>query len=70
MFRPIFKTTHTTGKSDHVYKHICSFLCYLIHYAFQLLSRKLYITDDNDIRPHAIQEHNERTSTEFNLVTA
>jgi hypothetical protein len=27
-------------------------------------------TDDNDIRPHTVQEHNERTSTEFNLVTA
>ena len=23
-----------------------------------------------DIRPHTVQEHNERTSTEFNLVTA
>jgi hypothetical protein len=34
------------------------------------LSWKLYITDDNDIRPHTAQEHNERTSTEFNLVTA
>jgi len=30
----------------------------------------IYITDDNDIRPHTIQEHNDRTSTEFNLVTA
>ena len=28
-----------------------------------------HTTDDNDIRPHTIQEHNERTSTEFNLVT-
>jgi len=27
-------------------------------------------TDDNDIRPRAVQEHNERTSKEFNLVTA
>jgi hypothetical protein len=27
-------------------------------------------TDGNDIRPHIIQEHNERTSTKFNLVTA
>ena len=27
-------------------------------------------TDDNDIPPHNVQEHNERTSTEFNLVTA
>jgi hypothetical protein len=26
--------------------------------------------DDNDIWPYAIQEHNERTSTQFNLVTA
>jgi hypothetical protein len=26
-------------------------------------------TDDNDIRPHTVQEHNERTSMEFNLVT-
>jgi hypothetical protein len=24
----------------------------------------------NDIRPHTLQEHNERTSTKFNLVTA
>ena len=30
----------------------------------------MHTTDDNDIRPHTIQEHNERTSTEFNLVTA
>ena len=28
-----------------------------------------HTTDDNDIRPHTVQEHNERTSTEFNLVT-
>ena len=27
-------------------------------------------TDGNDIRPHTVQTHNERTSTEFNLVTA
>jgi len=36
----------------------------------QSLSWKLYVTDDNDIRPHTVQEHNERTSTEFNVVTA
>jgi len=33
-------------------------------------SRHMHTTDDNDIRPHTVQEHNERTSTEFNLVTA
>ena len=33
-------------------------------------SRHTHTTDDNDIRPHTVQEHNERTSTEFNLVTA
>jgi len=27
-------------------------------------------TDGNDIRPHTVQAHNERTSMEFNLVTA
>jgi len=27
-------------------------------------------TDDNDIQPYTIQEHNKRTSTEFNLVMA
>jgi len=27
-------------------------------------------TDGNDIQPHAAQTHNERTSTESNLVTA
>jgi len=27
-------------------------------------------TDGNDVRPHAAQTHNERTSTESNLVTA
>ena len=32
--------------------------------------RHTHTTDNNDIRPHTIQEHNERTSTEFNLVTA
>jgi len=36
----------------------------------QPLSWKSYITDDNDIRLHTVQEHNEGTSTEFNLVTA
>jgi len=36
----------------------------------QTLSWKLYIADDNDVRPHTIQEHNESTSTEFSLVTA
>ena len=29
-----------------------------------------HTTDDNYVWPHAVQEHNERTSTEFNLVTA
>jgi len=33
-------------------------------------SRHTRTTDDNDIRPHTVQEHNERTSTEINLVTA
>jgi hypothetical protein len=33
-------------------------------------SRHTHTTDDNDIRPHTVQEHNERTSTEFNFVTA
>jgi len=33
-------------------------------------SRHTHATNDKDIRPHTIQEHNERTSTEFNLVTA
>ena len=36
----------------------------------QSLSWKIYITDNNDIRPHTAQEHNERTFTEFNLITA
>jgi hypothetical protein len=29
-----------------------------------------HTTDDNNIRPHVVQEHNERTSTEFNILTA
>ena len=29
-----------------------------------------HTTDDNDIRLHTVQEHNERSSTQFNLVTA
>jgi len=33
-------------------------------------SRHTHTTDDYDIRSHAVQEHNERTSTEFNLITA
>ena len=33
-------------------------------------SRHTHTTNDNDIRSHTVQEHNERTSTEFNLVTA
>ena len=33
-------------------------------------SKHTHTTDDNDIRPHTVQEHNERTSTEINLVTA
>jgi len=32
--------------------------------------RHTHTIDDNDIRPHAVQECNGRTSTEFNLVTA
>jgi hypothetical protein len=36
----------------------------------QELQAHAHTTDDNDIRPHTVQEHNERTSTEFNLVTA
>jgi len=31
---------------------------------------RVHTTDDNDVRQHTGQEHNERTSTEFNLVTA
>jgi len=33
-------------------------------------SKHTHTTDDNDIRPHTAQEHNEPTSTELNLVTA
>ena len=33
-------------------------------------SRPTHTTDDNDIWPHTVQEHNKHTSTEFNLVTA
>ena len=33
-------------------------------------SRHTHTTDDNDLRPHTVQEHYERTSTELNLVTA
>jgi len=29
-----------------------------------------HTTADNDIRPHTVQEHNERISTELNLVMA
>jgi len=36
----------------------------------QELLAHTHTTDDNDIRPHTVQEHNERTSTEFDLVTA
>ena len=36
---------------------------------FRTMSRHTHTTDDNDIRPHTVQEHNERTSTKFNLVT-
>ena len=32
-------------------------------------SRHTHTTDDNDIWPHTVQEHNERTATELNLVT-
>ena len=31
---------------------------------------RTHTTNDNDIRPNTIQERNERTSTEFDLVTA
>jgi hypothetical protein len=35
------------------------------------LEQKTYIqTEGNDIRPHTAQTHNERTSTESNLITA
>jgi hypothetical protein len=33
-------------------------------------SRHTHATDDTDIRPHTVKEHNECTSTEFNLVMA
>jgi hypothetical protein len=33
-------------------------------------SRNTYKAYGNDIPPHTVQTHNERTSTEFNLVTA
>jgi hypothetical protein len=32
--------------------------------------RHTHTTDDNVVRPYTAQTHNERTSTEFNLVTA
>jgi hypothetical protein len=34
------------------------------------LARHAHTTDNNDIRPHTVQEHNKRSSMEFNLVTA
>ena len=36
----------------------------------QELQAHKHTTGDNEIRPHTVQEHNESTSTEFNLVTA
>ena len=33
-------------------------------------SRQTHTTNDNDILPHTVQELNERTSTEVNLVSA
>ena len=36
----------------------------------QQLLRPHVITVSNDIRQHTVQTHKERTSTEFNLVTA
>jgi hypothetical protein len=32
--------------------------------------RHTHTTDNKDIRPHTIQEHNKHTSTELNLVMA
>jgi len=42
----------------------------LVQYAAVCLARHAHTTDSNDIRPHTVQEHNERTSMEMNLVTA
>jgi hypothetical protein len=36
----------------------------------QELQAHTHTTDNNDIRPHTVQERNECTATEFNLVTA
>jgi len=46
------------------------FYDWLLHLVGCFVWWKLYITDGNDIRPHTVQTHNERTSTEFNIVTA
>jgi hypothetical protein len=45
-------------------------LCSMIRFRKDRKSRHRHTTDDYNIRPHTVQEHNERTSTEFNLVTA
>ena len=49
----------------------CVFVQYaaVCHYPAKQLQTHIQ-TDGNDIRPHTAQTHNERTSTEFNLVSA
>ena len=57
----------------HVSVHIYDHLQGAHERCFMLLlvnSRPTHTTDDNDIWPHTVQEHNKHTSTEFNLVTA
>jgi len=41
-----------------------------LYVCLELLSGWDLVRDSNDIRPHTVQTHNERTSTKSNLVTA
>ena len=58
--------------SVHIYDHLqgAHEQCSMTRFHQDRNPRHTHKTDDNDIRPHTVQEHKESTSTEFNLVTA
>jgi hypothetical protein len=67
----IYVYTHTqAGKSNLVYtQYFTSLNGVDILREFNVRNGNRYITDVNDVGPHTAQIYNERTSTDFNLVT-
>jgi len=80
MYVAMINTPSTTVESIRLLQHLLMYFHNIsswLFFLFQLMRTFKHFKNffaptcfDNDIQPHTVQEHNERTSTEFNLVTA